>query len=436
MEVEQKDDSSNTLANGNASSGKRGRGRPRGSVKKKIISIKEVSHNARASKRVDFFSPEMVIRPKVKKRGRPKKIKIPGRPRKIPLTPEEEAERILRLSKKRKLSKPLGRPRIHPLVDLPKEKRGRGRPRKYESMASQNGRVGRNLKSAKITEAGGDTPRRRGRPSGSFKKKRGRPAGPSSLKRPLEGTPGKRGRPPGSGTKLQVKQDVNGTPRKRGRPPGSGRKLKVISGEANGTPKKRGRPPGSGTKVKVAKQVMDGIPKKRGRPPGSGTKAKGPLQETNGSPRKRGRPPGSGKVKTITEQTEQVLTNSAFSVSAQPRKRGRPKKSETFVAIQAEEGMIKENDEPSPKRSRNSFGSTKNSNKPDAEDQKSSENDGCHVAAMVENPVLSAGGAAKPDNIEQVGENELNDASVEEVHESNSKKSSSLRGAGKSQKKK
>ncbi|XP_026784205.3 chromosomal protein D1 [Pangasianodon hypophthalmus] len=436
MEVEQKDDSSNTLANGSANSGKRGRGRPRGSVKKKIISVKEVSHNARASKRVDFFSPETVIRPKVKKRGRPKKIKIPGRPRKIPLTPEEEAERILRLSKKRKLSKPLGRPRIHPLVDMPKEKRGRGRPRKYESMASQNGRIDGNLKSVKITEVGGDTPRRRGRPRGSFKKKRGRPAGPSPAKRPIEGTPGKRGRPPGSGTKLQVKQDANGTPRKRGRPPGSGRKLKVISGETNGTPKKRGRPPGSGTKVKVAKQLTDGIPRKRGRPPGSGTKVKGLLQETNGSPRKRGRPPGSGKVKTITEEAEHVLTNSTFSVDAQPRKRGRPKKAEAFPAVQAEEGKSKENDEPSPKRPRNSFASTKNSSKPDAEDQKASENDGCHVATTVENPVLSAGGAAKPDNIEQVGEDELNDASVEEVHESNSRKISSSRVAGKSQKKK
>lgn len=441
MEVEQKDDSSNTLANESAMSGKRGRGRPRGSVKKKIISVKELSHNARASKRVDFFSPELVIRPKVKKRGRPKKIKIPGRPRKIPLTPEEEAERILMLSKKRKLWKPLGRPRIHPLADMPKEKRGRGRPRKYESMVSQNGRVDRSLKSIKYTEVGGDIPRRRGRPSGSFKKKRGRPAGPSPVKRPLGGTPGKRGRPPGSGTKLQVKQEATGTPRKRGRPPGSGRKLKVISGETNGTPKKRGRPPGTGTKIKVEKIMTDGTPRKRGRPPGSGNKVKGLLQETNGSPRKRGRPPGSAKVKTIIVEAEHVISNSdgqqAFSVDAQPRKRGRPKKVEAFPAVEAEEGKRKENAAPSVKRPRYLFASTKNSSKPDAEDQKACENDGCHVAKTVGNPVLSAGGAAKLDNIEQVGENELNDASVEEVHESNSRvKSSSSRVAGKSQKKK
>lgn len=431
MEVEQKDDSSKTLANGGANSGKRGRGRPRGSVKKKIISVKEISHNARESKRVDFFSPEMVVRPKVKKRGRPKKIKIPGRPRKIPLTPEEEAERMLRLTKKRKLSKPLGRPRIHPLADMPREKRGRGRPRKYESLASQNGRIDGNLRSIKLTGDSGDTPRRRGRPRGSFKKKRGRPAGPSPAKRPLEGTPGKTGRPPGSGTKLQVKQDAYGTPRKRGRPPGSGRKLKVISGEANGTPKKRGRPPGSGTKVKVEEQVTDGIPRKRGRPPGSGNKVKHLLQGTNGSPRKRGRPPGSGKVKTITEAPEHVLTNSAFCVDAQPRKRGRPKKAEAFLVLQADE-----NAEPQLKRPRISFASTKNSSEANAEDQKASENDGCYMAASVENPVLAPGGAAKPDNVEKGGGAELNDASVEQVHESYSRKSSSSRVAGKSPKKK
>ncbi|KAK2864529.1 hypothetical protein Q7C36_003683 [Tachysurus vachellii] len=435
MEVEQKNDSSNTMANGSANSGKRGRGRPRGSVKKKNISVKEAPHNARASKRVDFFSPETVIRPKVKKRGRPKKIRIPGRPRKIPLTPEEEAERLLRLSKKRKLSKPLGRPRIHPLVDMPKEKRGRGRPRKYESIASQNGRVDGNPKSVKITDVGGETPRGRGRPRGSFKKKRGRPAGSSPVKRPTEGSPGKRGRPPGSGNKLQVRQDANGTPRKRGRPPGSGRKLNVISGEINGTPKKRGRPPGSGSKVKVAKQVTDGVPRKRGRPPGTGTKVKDLLQETNGSPRKRGRPPGSvKKLKMVTEEAVHVLTNSVLSVDVQPRKRGRPKKTEAFP--DAEDLKIKENDEPSPKRPRNSFASTKNSSKPDAEDQKASENDGCHVAATGENPVLSAGGASKPDSIEQVREDEINNASVEEVYESNSRKGSCSRVAGKSQKKK
>ncbi|KAM9434162.1 uncharacterized protein Hap1MRO34_002047 [Clarias gariepinus] len=441
MEVEQKDDSSNPLANGSVNSGKRGRGRPRGSFKKKVILVKEISQNARTSKRVDFFSPETVIRPKVKKRGRPKKIRSPGRPRKIPLTPEEEAGRILRLSKKRKLTKPLGRPRIHPLVDMPKEKRGRGRPRKYESMGLQNGRVDRNLKSIKIAEMGGDTPRRRGRPRGSFKKKRGRPAGPSPVKRPVEGTPVRRGRPPGSKNKLYVKQQLvqqeeNGTPRRRGRPPGSGKKLKFISGETNETPRKRGRPPGSGMKVKVAKQVIDGIPRKRGRPPGSGTKVKVLPQETNGTPRKRGRPPGTGKLKTVTEEREHfIVNNSTPSVDGQPRKRGRPKKVEALPTVQVKE-EIKENDEPSPKRARNSFASTKNSSKPDAEDQKASENDGSHVAATVENPVLSAGGAAKPDSIEQVAENELNNASVEGVHEHNSRKSLFSRVGGKSQKKK
>lgn len=253
------------------------------------------------------------------------------------------------------------------------------------------------------------------------------------MKRPTEGTPGKRGRPPGSGAKLQVMQpDLNGTPRKRGRPPGSGRKLSVISNETNGTPKKRGRPPGSGTKVKVVHQLMDGIPRKRGRPPGSGTKVKEILQETNESPRKRGRPPGSGKIKTFAEEAEHVLTNSALSVNAQPRKRGRPKKAGVFPSVHAEEIKSKENDEPSFKRPRYLFASAKNSSKPDAGDQKGRETDGCRPAASVGNPVLSA----KPDNIEQGGGNERKDSSVEGVYESNSRKSSSSRGSGKSQKKK
>lgn len=408
MEIEQKEDSSSTLAYGSANSGKRGRGRPRGSVKKKNISEKEIfyAQQARTSKQVDFFSPEMVRRPKVKKRGRPKKIRIPGRPRKIPLTPEEEAERILRLNKKRKFSKPLGRPRIHPLVDRPKEKRGRGRPRKYESITSQNGRIEGSLKSVTITEVSEDSPRRRGRPRGTFKKKRG---------------------PPGSGIKLQVNQDPNGTPRKRGRPPGSGMKLKIITSETNGTPKRRGRPPGSSTTIKVVKQMTDGIPRKRGRPPGSGTKVKH-LLETNGSPRKRGRPSGSGKIKAVTEY---VLTNSSFS-ETQPRKRGRPKKSAAFLAVKLGEGMCKENNEPFSKRPRISLVSTKNSSNPD--DQKASEIDGCHVATTVENPVLSAGGFIKPDRIEEVGGDD--DALIGAIHESNIRKSSSSRVAGKSQKKK
>ncbi|XP_076864202.1 uncharacterized protein LOC143516469 [Brachyhypopomus gauderio] len=359
MEIEQKDRSDNTLANGNINPTKRGRGRPRGSVKKKIMSVKEVTHNARASRRVDFFSSDTVLKPKVKKRGRPKKIKIPGRPRKIPLTPEEEAERILRLGKqqKRKISKPLGRPRIHPLVNIPKEKRGRGRPRKYEPVtkaSSDNSTVNENLKTGlnQIPEFGEGTPRKRGRPLGSAKKKRGRPAGSSATKSIIEWSPGKRGRPPGSGTNLKVKEEANGIPLKRGRPSGSGTKIKVTRQETDGTPRKRGRPLGSGTKLKVAKQETDGIPRKRGCPPGSGFKVA--PQDSNGTPRKRGRPPSSGKSKTHVKDTNDgEFSSSALSASFQPRKRGRPSKAGLTDAssVSKTEAVQNEvNDPPSTKR--------------------------------------------------------------------------------------
>ncbi|XP_036423117.1 origin recognition complex subunit 4 [Colossoma macropomum] len=394
MEVEQKDGSDNSLVYGN-NPAKRGRGRPKGSVKKKIISVTEVTHNVRTSKRVDYFSPETVFRPKVKKRGRPKKIRMPGRPRKIPLTPEEEAERMLRLSKqrKRRLSKPLGRPRIHPLINIPKEKRGRGRPRKYEPIArasSQNGTVNGNLKKSikRMSELSEAIPRKRGRPQGSFKKKRGLAAG-SPAKRAIQGTPRKRGRPPGSGTKISVRQESNGAPRKRGRPPGSGTKQKVITQEADGAPRKRGRPSGSGLKIKFAARETDGIPRKRGRPPGSGAKIKLPSQEANGAPRKRGRPPGSGKANTHAKETENsdLSSSSAVSASSHPRKRGRPSKASLAEASAGSKGeeQSEVNDASAPKRPRNSFASSEYSGVEaetvaDAADQKASGNDAAEVA--------------------------------------------------------
>ncbi|XP_072531893.1 uncharacterized protein [Salminus brasiliensis] len=437
MEVELKSGSDNSLANGNTNSAKRGRGRPRGSVKKTIISVTEVTHNARTSKRVDFFSPDTVLRPKVKKRGRPKKIRMPGRPRKIPLTPEEEAERMLRLSrqKKRRLSKPLGRPRIHPLVDMPKAKRGRGRPRKYEPLSrasSQNSTVNGNLKKSlkRLSELGEGTPRKRGRPRGSFKKKGGLPVGSSPAKRAIGGTPGKRGRPPGSGRKITAKQASNGTPRKRGRPPGSATKLNLMTEEADEAPRRRGRPPGSGMKMKFVVRATDETPRKRGRPPGSGSKAKVPPQEANGTPRKRGRPPGSGKAKTEAKEAEDPDLSSssskAFPHSSQPRKRGRPSKAslaQAFLLSAAEEGHSEANDASSPKRPRSSFASSESEEAETvahAEDQNASEND----ATMI------AGDGEWKKQVEDVQEVLLTG------NESNSRKGASPRVAGKSPKKK
>lgn len=183
MEVENKEGTESPLPNGSTHPPKRGRGRPRGSLNKKFTTEKAPTHNARPSKKVDFFSPDTVIKTKVKKRGRPKKIKMPGRPRKIPLTPEEESERLHRMSlqRKRRLSKPLGRPRIHPVAEGPKVKKARGRPRKYGAKSgSQSG--GAKEAGVEISvDAASGPPRKRGRPAGSVKKKRGRPAGSTKV---------------------------------------------------------------------------------------------------------------------------------------------------------------------------------------------------------------------------------------------------------------
>ncbi|XP_030645268.1 chromosomal protein D1 [Chanos chanos] len=333
MEVEQKDISEDAPPKGNSHAPKRGRGRPRGAVAKKPTIVMVPYKRARVSKTVDLFSPDTVLMTKVRKRGRPKKNKVRGRPRKTPLTPEQEAERSLKRGqvRRRKLSKPLGRPRIHPRVDpsdVPKERRGRGRPRKYppnpdvplQKSLTSGGKKGH---PPKVVDG---VPRKRGRPLGSVKKKRGRQPGSAAVTQAIDNTPRKRGRPLGSGgpTKVTVPTTTDGEPRKRGRPRGSGAAPKQAP--VDGVPRKRGRPPGSGASTKVPPQTQNGVPRKRGRPPGSG-KAKVAVKEpssdndpgsaptSNAEPRKRGRPLGSTKAKkaamklaasaiTVTEQTE------------------------------------------------------------------------------------------------------------------------------------
>ncbi|KAK7139303.1 hypothetical protein R3I93_016442 [Phoxinus phoxinus] len=351
MEVENKEGSESPLPNGSTHPPKRGRGRPRGSLNKKFTAEKAPTHNARPSKKVDFFSPDIVIKNKVKKRGRPKKIKMPGRPRKIPLTPEEESERLNRLSlqRKRKLSKPLGRPRIHPIAEGPIEKRGRGRPRKSGDMPKKSS-------GGSSLDANG-SPRKRGRPMGSMNRKRGRPAGPA---------------------KISIAKSSDGTPRRRGRPPGSANKVKKIQ-RADGTPRKRGRPPGTGTgtKPKIIRRNADGTPRKRGRPPGSGKKVKIVEKKVGDVPRKRGRPPGSGKIKAHTSEGGDVEGANADG-AAPRRKRGRPSKVRLAVVLEklpsaSPEEEEEETDAPSPKQSRTSDDSSQNQN--DEEETRASEND-------------------------------------------------------------
>ncbi|XP_052439907.1 translation initiation factor IF-2 [Carassius gibelio] len=341
MEVENKEATESPVPNGSTHPPKRGRGRPRGSLNKKFPTEKAPTHNARPSKKVDFFSPDIVIKNKVKKRGRPKKLKMPGRPRKIPLTPEEESERLQRMSlqRKRRLSKPLGRPRIHPIAEGSKAK-----------SAKQAG-VDISL------DASNGTPRKRGRPAGSLKRKRGRPAGSTKV--------------------AKIARASDGTPKRRGRPPGSPNKVKKIQ-RADGSPRKRGRPPGSGTKLKVIQRNPDGSPRKRGRPPGSGKKVKIVEKRVGDSPRKRGRPPGTGKVKAHAGEGGETGGENADG-AAPRRKRGRPSKVRLEVMLEklptaAAEEDEEETDATSPKQSRTSDNSSQNPNN-DEEDTRASEND-------------------------------------------------------------
>ncbi|XP_043074339.1 uncharacterized protein LOC122324164 [Puntigrus tetrazona] len=269
MEVENKEGTESPLPNGSTHPPKRGRGRPRGSLNKKFPTEKAPTHNTRPSKKVDYFSPDIVIKTKVKKRGRPKKIKMPGRPRKIPLTPEEESERLQRLSlqRKRRLSKPLGRPRIHPVAEGPKVKRGRGRPR---------GSLNKKL-----------TARPSNKDTESSVKKRGRPK-----KVKLPGRPRKIPLTPEEESERLQRLNLQ-RKRRLSKPLGRPRIHPIAEGpkvkKARGRPRKYAAKSDStsgGAKqadADIALDAASGPPRKRGRPAGSVKK-------------KRGRSAGSAKV--------------------------------------------------------------------------------------------------------------------------------------------
>lgn len=133
---------------------KRGRGRPKGSLNKKppvSVGSKKLGRPRKVSV-------------KGRKRGRPRQQPAKrGRPRKHPLPPPEELN-------KPKVWKPLGRPRKYPRVEPPEgapaaPRRSRGRPRKSES------KKGAHLRKSI-------------------------PTSPPTPRRPNDGTPRKRGRPP------------------------------------------------------------------------------------------------------------------------------------------------------------------------------------------------------------------------------------------------
>ena len=179
--LELKRENQDELVTDGSQPAKRGRGRPKGSLNKKPPAYSQLGRLRR-----------VLIPPTIGRHGRPRQQPGKrGRPRKYPLPSPEEL-------KKPKVWKPLGRPRKYPRVDppegaLPAPRRSRGRPRKSES------KKGAHLRKSL-------------------------PIAPSSQRNPNDGSPRKRGRPPGT-AKIE---DV--TPRKRGRPKGSLNKNKVGSG--------------------------------------------------------------------------------------------------------------------------------------------------------------------------------------------------------------
>ncbi|KAM3596715.1 uncharacterized protein V6R79_019368 [Siganus canaliculatus] len=270
------------LANGGSDTPKVGRGRPKGSTKRKAESLK---------KNEDKDSGSVVQR----KRGRPK-----GSPNKVPrllkemsIEGEMETDGGLNSSKRpRRVRREVNNSSrstedsSNDISDMPR--RGRGRPRKT------------------VVQPSGDpvtVKKGRGRPKGSLNKKPAayRMLGKSIIAGAKKGRrvkhPGKRGRPrkyPLPPTELRKKQRVwkpLGRPRKypRADPP---------EGASPAPRRSRGRPRKSDSKrgahlrknlspaSSAPSNASDGSPRKRGRPPSS-------QKNKECSPRKRGRPKGS-----------------------------------------------------------------------------------------------------------------------------------------------
>lgn len=195
--------STEDTANGVADTPRRGRGRPRKSTDQKtlepVIDGSQAPKRGRGRPKGSLNKKPPVCRVQgtvappvpsaIEKQDRSRKQPAKrGRPRKYPLPPPEEL-------KKPKVWKPLGRPRKYPRIDPPEgaapaPRRSRGRPRKSES------KKGAHLRKPM-------------------------PAAPAQPRHPNDGTPRKRGRPPGAAKSEGV------SPRKRGRPKGSLNKNKT-----------------------------------------------------------------------------------------------------------------------------------------------------------------------------------------------------------------
>ncbi|KAM9419985.1 uncharacterized protein ACWYII_022785 [Salvelinus alpinus] len=176
------EESGEALSNGSPIPPKRGRPKGAGSKKPKILRVLDKRPMGRPRKVIDPNAVSAETTAPLK-RGRPKKVqqqKKMGRPRKNLLSPEEEEERKILKSQPKgpRVWKPLGRPRIHPRVDPPAtptspEPRVRGRPRK--AITGRGAHLRKNPPpTSKVSKppAKDDSPRKSGRPLGSFKAKR------------------------------------------------------------------------------------------------------------------------------------------------------------------------------------------------------------------------------------------------------------------------
>nr|XP_046182904.1 chromosomal protein D1-like isoform X1 [Oncorhynchus gorbuscha]XP_046182905.1 chromosomal protein D1-like isoform X2 [Oncorhynchus gorbuscha]XP_046182906.1 chromosomal protein D1-like isoform X1 [Oncorhynchus gorbuscha]XP_046182907.1 chromosomal protein D1-like isoform X1 [Oncorhynchus gorbuscha]XP_046182908.1 chromosomal protein D1-like isoform X2 [Oncorhynchus gorbuscha] len=178
------EESDEALSNGSSIPPNRGRGRPKGSGSKKpkILRVLDKQPRGRPRKVVDPNAVSAETTAPLK-RGRPKKVqqkKKMGRPRKYRLSPEEEEEREILKSQPKgpRVWKPLGRPRIHPRMDPPAtptsaEPRRRGRPLKVST--GRGAHLRKNPPpTSKVSKppAKDDSPRKSGRPLGSFNAKR------------------------------------------------------------------------------------------------------------------------------------------------------------------------------------------------------------------------------------------------------------------------
>lgn len=296
------------LPNGGSDRPKLGRGRPKGSGKRKSESMTTDKENESGTE-----TP--------RKRGRPK-----GSPNKTPrlmaeLNGEDEA------LTEESLNSPTGLRFRRRKLELNNSqqatpdtlngttKRGRGRPRKHVT--------------PQLAADGSPVPKRgRGRPKGSLNKKSVVRHTDPSWTRPVSPQKGKRGRPrkqPGKRGRPRMhplpSPDELKTP-KVWKPLGRPRKYPRVD-PPEGTPatprRSRGRPPKSASKkgAHLRKSLpatpsdpSDGTPKKRGRPPSS-------ARNEEDVPRKRGRPKGSPNKKKARKLDDDLPDSSLCDESTQ-----------------------------------------------------------------------------------------------------------------------